>query len=55
MEYDMKAELERRFQQPREKVICLNIPDVYPRFDPWPARILKDKLFEYFQQEGLLP
>lgn len=54
MEYEMKARLEKEYGQSPDKVICLDIPDVYNREDPWLVRILEDKLYEYFEGEGFV-
>jgi len=54
MEPDMKAILEKEFKQNPAKVICLGIPDVYNRDDPWLISILEGKLYEFLAAEGLL-
>lgn len=54
MEGDMKTELVRRYGVPAGKIICLNIPDIYPRFDPQLEMILEEELYDYFKEGGLL-
>lgn len=47
MEDYMKTILESEFNQPEEKIISLDIPDVYPLGDPVLEQILKEKLSPY--------
>jgi len=47
MEDDMKTMLEDDFRQPKGKIICLDIPDVYPLQDPELEAILRQKLEPY--------
>jgi len=48
MEPYMKDILKREFNQPAEKIVCLDIPDVYPMQDPELAAIIRNKLLKYF-------
>jgi predicted protein tyrosine phosphatase len=54
MESVMKVQLEKEYEQSPGKVICLEIPDIYSKNDPWLIRILEDKLYEHFNNQGLL-
>jgi len=54
MEEYMKLILVQDYKQNLAKVVCLDIPDVYCRDDPWLVGILEDKLYEYLAQEGLI-
>ena len=47
MEDYMKKLLEEYYGQPPEKIICLNIPDIYARNDPELVQILKRELPQY--------
>jgi predicted protein tyrosine phosphatase len=47
MEPHMKTALEADFGQPAEKVVCLNIPDMYETDDPELAAILRRNLLPY--------
>jgi predicted protein tyrosine phosphatase len=47
MEDYMKEILEKEFHQPAEKIICLDIPDVYYVRDPELEAILRQKLLPY--------
>lgn len=47
MEDYMKTTLENDFRQPGEKIVCLDIPDVYPLQDPELQAILRQKLEPY--------
>jgi predicted protein tyrosine phosphatase len=54
MEPGMVMEMVEVYGQNPAKVICLDIPDVYDKNDPWLVGILENKLCEYLAQEGLL-
>jgi len=54
MEREMIVTLRNEFGQNPGKIVCLSIPDRYPRDDPWLIKILEDKLYEHFEEEGLL-
>lgn len=54
MEGYMKIALVEDFRQNPAKIICLDIPDIYNRDDPWLVSILEDKLYEHFAGEGLI-
>ena len=47
MEDYMKEALETEFNQPAEKIICLDIPDIYDVRDPELEAILREKLMPY--------
>ncbi|MEJ2704072.1 MAG: hypothetical protein P8Z79_16680 [Sedimentisphaerales bacterium] len=47
MEPYMKTTLETDFGQPAEKIVCLDIPDMYPMEDPELAAILRKELLPY--------
>ena len=47
MEDYMKEILETEFHQPAEKIICLDIPDIYDVLDPELEAILREKLMPY--------
>lgn len=47
MEDYMKEILEKEFHQPAEKIICLDIPDIYYVQDPELEAILRQKLLPY--------
>jgi predicted protein tyrosine phosphatase len=47
MEDYMKETLETEFNQPAEKIICLDIPDIYDVWDPALEAILREKLLPY--------
>lgn len=47
METYMKTILENEFNQSEEKIVCLDIPDVYPLHDPALEQILKENLAPY--------
>jgi len=47
MEKFMKSILINEFNQPEEKILCLDIPDIYPLQDPQLEEILKNKLSPY--------
>ena len=47
MEDYMKETLETEFHQPAEKIICLDIPDIYDVLDPELEAILREKLMPY--------
>jgi len=48
MEPYMKDILEHEFNQPKGKIISLDIPDIYPMQDRELAAILRNKLLNYF-------
>jgi predicted protein tyrosine phosphatase len=47
MEDYIKEILEQKFHQPAEKIICLDIPDIYDVRDPELEAILREKLMSY--------
>ena len=47
MEDYMKETLEKEFNQPAEKIICLDIPDIYDTLDPELEATLRQKLMPY--------
>jgi predicted protein tyrosine phosphatase len=47
MEDYMKEILETEFHQPAERIICLDIPDIYDVRDPTLEAILREKLMPY--------
>jgi predicted protein tyrosine phosphatase len=47
MEDYMKENLETEFNQPAEKIICLDIPDIYDVRDPELEATLRQKLIPY--------
>jgi predicted protein tyrosine phosphatase len=47
MEDYMKETLEQKFHQPAEKIICLDIPDIYDALDPELEATLREKLLPY--------
>jgi predicted protein tyrosine phosphatase len=47
MEDYMQTLLQEHYGQKPEKIICLNIPDIYPRNDPELIRILAKELSYY--------
>jgi predicted protein tyrosine phosphatase len=47
MEDYMKQTLETEFHQPTEKIICLDIPDIYDVRDPALEATLRQKLLPY--------
>jgi len=49
MEDYMKTGLEQKYKQRPEKIICLDIPDMYERGDVVLTRILQDALYEHFE------
>ncbi len=54
MEDEMVATLVNQYGQNPVKILCLNIPDIYGRDDPWLIGILEDKLYEHFAAEGMI-
>jgi predicted protein tyrosine phosphatase len=47
MEPYMKTIIERDFGQPGQKIVCLDIPDIYPMEDPELEAILRSELLGY--------
>jgi len=54
MEPEMEAILKKEFGQKPDKIICLDIPDIYATWDPLLVKRLEDSLYEFFAREGLL-
>jgi predicted protein tyrosine phosphatase len=54
MEQHMKVTLITEYGQNPGKIVCLDIPDVYVKNDPWLINVLQDKLLEHLAKEGLL-
>jgi predicted protein tyrosine phosphatase len=54
MEEEMAAILVEDYGQNPGKIICLDIPDLYKRNDPWLVAMLEDKICRYLAQEGLI-
>jgi predicted protein tyrosine phosphatase len=54
MEDEMAATLVEDYGLNPGKIVCLDIPDIYERNDPWLVRILEDRICGYFAQEGLI-
>ena len=38
------------YGQPKEKIVCLNIPDIYPENDPELEALLRSKLLDYVRK-----
>jgi predicted protein tyrosine phosphatase len=54
MEEYMKMALIQEYGQNPGKIICLDIPDVYNRADPWLVNIIEDRLYEFLAEEDLI-
>jgi predicted protein tyrosine phosphatase len=54
MEPYMVTEMVAEYGQNPGKIICLDIPDIYERNDPWLVRILEDRICGCLAQEGLI-
>ena len=54
MEDEMATTLVEDYGQSPGKIICLEVPDIYSRNDPWLVAILEDKICGYLAQEGLI-
>jgi predicted protein tyrosine phosphatase len=51
MEDYMARELETRYGQDPAKIVCLDIPDIYPRDDPLLVHILREALAPFVPQK----
>ena len=54
MEPEMEAILKKEFGQESDKIICLDIPDIYATGDAILVKTLEDALYEFLTREGLL-
>jgi predicted protein tyrosine phosphatase len=54
MEKEMVATLLDDYGQDPGKIVCLDIPDLYERNDPWLVTMLENKICGYLAQEGLI-
>jgi predicted protein tyrosine phosphatase len=54
MEDEMATILIGDYGQEPGRIVCLDIPDLYERNDPWLVTMLEDKICGYLAQEGLI-